>query len=168
MFEVPKPRQFHYEPRFYDPEKEKWEAVKKKYATEQESSSIDLQSSENGDLQSEDDVDLEYFQRKVREIERKRLEESHKLTVKDLFRKRAMPTFHYQPRFSDAGGGEGAEAMPAVEPSLAEKYRTQKHRIKIHRRFDIADSDYMKPAPSSRILLYGVIVFLLLMLIVWF
>ena len=32
MFEVEKPRRFHYTPRFYDPEKEKWEALKKKYA----------------------------------------------------------------------------------------------------------------------------------------
>ena len=36
MFEVAKPRRFHYEPRFYDPEKEKWEALKKKYAIEKE------------------------------------------------------------------------------------------------------------------------------------
>ena len=35
MFDVEKPRQFHYVPRFYDPEKEKWEALKKKYAIEQ-------------------------------------------------------------------------------------------------------------------------------------
>ena len=32
MFYTPKPRQFRYQPRFYDPEKEKWEALKAKYA----------------------------------------------------------------------------------------------------------------------------------------
>ena len=167
MFEVSKPRQFHYEPRFYDPEKEKWEAVKKKYAVDEGPEADSAQPSADSGQPSAGDEDLEYFERKVREIDRKRMQESHKLTVKDLFRKRAMPTFHYQPRFAD-GGGETGEALPAVDPTLAEKYRAHKHSIKIHRRFDISDSDYMKPAPSSRILLYGVIVFLLLMLIVWF
>ena len=36
MFYTPKPRQFRYQPRFYDPEKEKWEALKAKYALERE------------------------------------------------------------------------------------------------------------------------------------
>ena len=34
MFYTPKPRQFKYRPRFYDPEKERWEALKQKYADE--------------------------------------------------------------------------------------------------------------------------------------
>ena len=31
MFYTPKPRQYHYKPRFYDPEREDWELLKAKY-----------------------------------------------------------------------------------------------------------------------------------------
>ena len=166
MFEVPKPRQFHYEPRFYDPEKEKWEALKHKYDYPKQSE--DTTEPEGDEHTDTGDADLEYFERRVREIDRQRLEESHKLTFQDLFRKREMPKFNYQPRFANTGDEDGKEAIPDIEPTLAEKYRTQKHRIKIHRRFDISNSDYMKPVSSTKIFLYGIIVFLLLMLIVWF
>ena len=67
MFEVEKPRRFHYEPRFYDPEKEKWEALKKKYAIEQEK-----KASEAADTDKEEGAgvaDLDYFERKVRTMD---------------------------------------------------------------------------------------------------
>ena len=141
MFEVEKPRRFHYEPRFYDPEKEKWEALKKKYAIEQEK-----KASEAADTDKEEgagDADL------------------------DLFRKREMPTFNYQPRFSGTTTDtttEKKEDMP-VDDTLTEKYRQAKRQIKIKRRFDISDTNYMKPVSGTKIILYCFIVFLLLSLI---
>ena len=165
MFYTPKPRQFHYKPRFYDPEKERWEALKAKYALEKEleerrkesegtpeplgDSTLDAVEQLDGE-----DKDLEYFQRRVREINR---EDKHKgLTWKDLFRKREMPKFNYQPRFS-AAETEG-EKLGTGE-HIAE---FKKRGVKIKRRFDVTDPDYMKPIPAGRIMLYALLVCMLL------
>ena len=65
MFEVEKPRRFHYEPRFYDPEKEKWEALKKKYAIEKEKEEF-LKEAAKADSSSEDgESDLAYFEQRL-------------------------------------------------------------------------------------------------------
>ena len=165
MFEVEKPRRFHYEPRFYDPEKEKWEALKKKYAIEQEK-----KASEAADTNKEEgagDADLDYFERTVRTMDSEKRQRQSKLTVMDLFRKREMPTFNYQPRFSGTTTNTTAEKkedMP-VDDTLTEKYRQAKRQIKIKRRFDISDTNYMKPVSGTKIILYCFIVFLLLSLI---
>ena len=165
MFEVEKPRRFHYEPRFYAPEKEKWEALKKKYAIEQEK-----KASEAADTDKEEgagDADLDYFERKVRTMDSEKRQRQSKLTVTDLFRKREMPTFNYQPRFSGTTTNTTAEKkedMP-VDDTLTEKYRQAKRQIKIKRRFDISDTNYMKPVSGTKIILYCFIVFLLLSLI---
>ena len=165
MFEVEKPRRFHYEPRFYDPEKEKWEALKKKYAIEQEK-----KASEAADTNKEEgagDADLDYFESKVRTMDSEKRQRQSKLTVMDLFRKREMPTFNYQPRFSGTTTDtttEQKEDMP-VDDTLTEKYRQAKRQIKIKRRFDISDTNYMKPVSGTKIILYCFIVFLLLSLI---
>ena len=170
MFYTPKPRQFHYKPRFYDPEKERWEALKAKYALEKEleerrkesegtpeplgDSTLDAVEQLDGE-----DKDLEYFQRRVREINR---EEKHKgLTWKDLFRKREMPKFNYQPRFSGeatSGQDHGTTNMGTGE-HIAE---FKKRGVKIKRRFDVTDPDYMKPVPAGRIMLYALLVCMLL------
>lgn len=165
MFEVEKPRRFHYEPRFYDPEKEKWEALKKKYARDQEK-----KASEAADTDKEEgagDADLDYFERKVRTMDSEKRQRQSKLTLMDLFRKREMPTFNYQPRFSGTTTdttAEKKEDMP-VDDTLTEKYRQAKRQIKIKRRFDISDTNYMKPVSGTKIILYCFIVFLLLSLI---
>ncbi|MBO7576327.1 MAG: hypothetical protein J6T03_02545 [Bacteroidales bacterium] len=165
MFEVEKPRRFHYEPRFYDPEKEKWEALKKKYAIEQEK-----KANEAADTDKEEgagDADLDYFERKVRTMDSEKRQRQSKLTLMDLFRKREMPTFNYQPRFSGTTTdttAEKKENMP-VDDTLTEKYRQAKRQIKIKRRFDISDTNYMKPVSGTKIILYCFIVFLLLSLI---
>ena len=147
MFYTPKPRQFKYRPRFYDPEKERWEALKQKYADEhrvepvaggQESVAVDS-----------DDKDLEYFERRVRELDRS---ERGKLTWKDAFRKREMPTWNYQPRFAsteEEGTGEHIAHF-------------KKRGMSIKRRFDVSDTDYMKPVPAGRIMLYALLVCALL------
>ena len=110
-----------------------------------------VEFSEN--LESSDDKDLAYFQQRVREIDRK--EKRHGLTWKDLFRKREMPTFNYQPRFS----GAQESASQGTSEHIDE---FKKRNKKIKRRFDISDSDYMKPVPATRILLYVALVCLLL------
>ena len=146
MFYTPKPRQFRYRPRFFDPEKERWEALKQKYADEHGSSESGVQSSEDGRTE---DRDLEYFERRVRELDR---EEHGKLTWKDAFRKREMPTFNYQPRFAqteEEGTGEHLNKF-------------KKRGSKIKRRFDVSDTDYMKPVPAGRIMLYALLVCALL------
>ena len=157
MFYTPKPRQFHYTPRFYDPEKERWEALKQKYADEKALEELRAEAAEAGHdtpQQESDDVDLAYFQRRVRELDRK---EKHKgLTWKDMFRKREMPKFNYQPRFS-AAETEGEKI--GTGEHIAE---FKKRGVKIKRRFDVTDPDYMKPIPAGRIMLYALLVCMLL------
>lgn len=164
MFEVEKPRRFHYEPRFYDPEKEKWEALKKKYAIEKEKEEKKEESIERA---SEND-ELDYFEQRVKELDRQKREESSRLTWRDLFRKREMPKFEYQPRFQgkpvipeDPGNPEDSGNAEDSD-TLVQKYSAPRHKIKIKRRFDIADSDYMKPISGTKIILYTGIVCLLL------
>ena len=159
LFYIPKPRQFQYRPRFYDPEKERWEALKMKYAIEHmDESELPKPTETQENAAESDDVDLAYFQQRVREIDRK--EKRHGLTWKDLFRKREMPTFNYHPRFSGAqesasqGTGEHIDEF-------------KKRNKKIKRRFDISDSDYMKPVPATRIMLYALLAFLLIYWIVF-
>lgn len=167
MFEVEKPRRFHYEPRFYDPEKEKWEALKKKYAIEQE-----RKEAQEGKMAGDDD--LQYFEQRLKDLDKEERANASKLTWRDLFRKREMPRFHYQPRFVDgidtkATTESGKEQLPQNDDeSLADKYRAARHQIKIKRRFDISDSEYMKPISGTKIILYCFIVFLLISLIIAF
>jgi hypothetical protein len=146
MFYTPKPRQFNYRPRFYDPEKEKWEALKQKYADEraaaEAAAAVSASDAGEGD-------DLEYFQRRVRELDR---EKNRKLTWKDAFRKRDMPTWNYQPRFADSGEEGTGEHLQSFK----------KRGVNIKRRFDVSDTDYMKPIPAGRIMLYALLVCLLL------
>lgn len=172
MFEVEKPRRFHYEPRFYDPEKEKWEALKKKYAIRKELEESRLKKEEAAAKGEGQEEDLEYFEQRVRTIDRQKREESSRLTWRDLFRKREMPKFNYQPRFSDtavdirnSSSEQASQDVLNSADEVVEKYRQPNHKIKIRRRFDISDPDYMKPVSGTKIILYCFIVFLLLMVI---
>ena len=158
MFYTPKPRQFHYTPRFYDPEKEKWEALKQKYADERmlrEAEMSEPPAPTDSPEVMESDDELAYFQQRVRELDREEKRGGRGLTWKDFFRKREMPTFNYQPRFATATetNGEGI----GEHLSSFKKRNTQ-----IKRRFDISDKDYMKPIPATRIMLYTMLVCLLL------
>ena len=166
MFYTPKPRQFHYKPRFYDPEKERWEALKQKYADERlkrellEGSAAD--AADTTAATATGDADLEYFQRRVRELDSEERKKNSKLTWKDLFRKREMPKFNYQPRFSsnDEGGMMNDERQSAGTGERIAQFK--RSRLSIKRRFDITDTDYMKPIPAGRIMLYALLVCLLL------
>ena len=163
MFEVEKPRQFHYVPRFYDPEKEKWEALKKKYAAAQEKKD----ETPNADEQTngEGDADLEYFQQRVRDINREKVAKSSKLTWRDMFRKREMPKFNYHPRFDGSQTPQSDSNDVVDADNLANKYSQAKRQIKIRRRFDISDTDYMKPISGTKIVVYGFIAFILLLVV---
>lgn len=156
MFEVPKPRRFHYEPRFYDPEKERWEALKKKHAIQQEMEEAAKDGTESGS-------ELDYFERRVRSIDREQRQQAANLSWRDLFRRREMPQFSYKPRFNGENTTETTKSSEEV--TLSEKYRQPKRQIKIRRRFDISDTNYMKPVSGTKIILYGFLAFLLLSLI---
>lgn len=158
MFETPKPKQFRYKPRFYDPEKERWEALKQKYATQRMLENSDVTPSDTvADTESADtDKELAYFQQRVRDLDRK---ERSRLTWKDMFRRREMPKFNYQPRFS-SGSTETSN-----NSELAEHLADFKRRgIKIRRRFDDSDptDNTLKPVPAGRIMLYALLAFLLI------
>ena len=163
MFYTPKPRQFRYQPRFYDPEKEKWEALKQKYADErmlreaEETALADLPEEADAPVPTnQTDDELAYFQQRVRELDREEKRGGKGLTWKDLFRKREMPTFNYQPRFA-------TDTVAAPSEDGAERMHNFKQRTsKIKRRYDIGDKDYMKPIPATRIMLYTLLVCLLL------
>lgn len=173
MFETPKPKQFRYKPRFYDPEKERWEALKQKYADQRlinsELGELDSEltdESDNSELStpnSEIDKELAYFQQRVRELDR---EKRSKLTWKDMFRKREMPKFNYQPRFSSGSGVQSQELTDAsTNPGLAEHLSEFKRRgIKIKRRFGNEDpgDNTLKPVPAGRIMLYALLATLLI------
>ncbi|MBP3763610.1 MAG: hypothetical protein J6I49_07025 [Bacteroidales bacterium] len=152
MFYTPKPRQFRYQPRFYDPEKERWEALKLKYADERA-------AEEAAKNEAGDGADLEYFQRRVREIDREERRGKGGLTWKDMFRKREMPKFSYQPRFS-TDMQELAADLPDTATERVKEYK--RRTMKIKRRYDIADKDYLKPMPAGRIMLYAFLVCALL------
>jgi len=167
MFEVEKPRKFHYAPRFYDPEKERWEAKKKRYAIEQERTAA---NSREDDVADEGDGNtLEYFERRVAEVNREQRRQASRLTWKDLFRKREMPRFEYQSRLNIQESTTATQENPkdGEADTLTEKYRSPR-RIKIRRRFDISDTDYMKPISGTKIILYCFVVFLLVTLILKF
>ena len=166
MFYTPKPRQFHYRPRFYDPKREEWEQLKAKYRLEEglplddealrrqaAASAAAAETAPTGD----DDAELAYFQQRVRSLDRQEREAKQRLTIKDFFRKREKPQFHYVSRF-DAEGNL-LETPPAQVGDTVVKRR-------IKRRFDDEDDwDRLKPIPAGKIMIYALIVFLLLLFI---
>ena len=160
MFYTPKPRQFNYRPRFYNPEKERWEALKQKYADERMAAELLAQAEQTEatvDATDTSDAELEYFQRRVRELESKQRAKERGLTWRDLFRRREMPKWNYTPRFAATEGAE--KPRQSTGDHLAE---FKKRGVKIKRRFDVSDPDYMKPVPATRIMLYTLLVCLLL------
>lgn len=159
MFYTPKPRQFHYNPRYYDPEREKWEDIKQKYGYSDEDAKRPYVPGVEQSPEAEDagDAELRYFEEKVRAIERGERTSAAKFGWKDLVRRREMPQFHYTPRFQDDGTLK-EEAATAIRP---------KTKIKIGRRFDFDDEDYMKPMPAGKIMLYALLAAVLLYWIIF-
>ena len=158
MFYTPKPRQFHYRPRFYDPEKEEWEKLKTKYRLDNDLPLDDdeLRSQSQTNDQNVDE-DLEYFQRKVKSIERQERQNKQKIGLADMFRKREVPQFHYVSRFDSDGNIIDTTATPTKENAV---------KRRITRRFeDDDDFDRFKPVPAGKIMIYTLIVTFLLIFI---
>lgn len=151
MFPTPKPRRFTYRPRFYDPEKERLEAIRLRHADQAEA---DIAAPPIADSTTDT---LEYFEQRVRELDSADRKRNHKLTWRDMFRKREMPTFNYQPRFSGETNNEST--------NKSDQYKRRTTKIK--RRFDITDAEYFKPVPAGKIMLYTLLVCLLLYWIVF-
>jgi hypothetical protein len=122
MFYVPKPRQFNYRPRFYDPRKERLEALKRKYAPNPE-----------GATQEE----VEYFEQRVRKLEEEGNVKHSKLTWKDMFRKRKMPKFEYKSRFLTEEGAMSEKPETATEhvQQFKEEHTRIRRRLDYHKDF---------------------------------
>lgn len=161
MFYTPKPRQFHYTPRFYDPDKEDWEAIKKKYGYSEDtdkaapSSEPANASSASADSAISENEVLQRLERDIRDNERKEAQKRSKLGWKDLFKKREMPQFHYQPRFANNDGNVEAEQTAAHATATTKK--------RISRRFDIEDNKYFEPVSGTKIIFYVLLTCLLLL-----
>lgn len=139
MFDVRKPKQFHYQPRFYDPEKEKWENLKKKYAYRNEAKN-DTSGSEKSDediRRDELDAELAYFEQRVRE--------SYNLNRQTS--KLAKRSFLQNRKSDNKDLKDDSDVFT---------------RIRIKRRFDNSNDDYLKPVPARKILLYTLLILLLL------
>ena len=121
MFYVPKPRQFNYRPRFYDPHKERLEQLKRKYAKNPEGASQE---------------DVEYFEQRVREFDDESKTRS-KLTWKDMFRKREMPKFEYKSRFLTEEKAQTELSDTATErvKQFKEEHTRIKRRLDFHKDF---------------------------------
>lgn len=117
IFYVPKPRQFNYRPRFYDPRKERLEELKRKYAAHPDGASQE---------------DVEYFEQQVRELDNEK--QRSKLTWKDMFRKRQMPKFEYKSRFASEDALPATESRDTVQ-QFKEEHTRIKRRLDFHKDF---------------------------------
>lgn len=144
IFYTPKPRQFHYKPRLYDPDLEDLERRKRLYAAAAEEQLGASKPAEPEAVAEVADDDLEYFQRRVRELDGEERRSSAALSWRDLFRKRAKPEFHYRSRLQQEGG-EGDTAATASR---------QVTRRRMGRRFDFDDPQYFRPVSAGKIMLY--------------
>ena len=79
FFYTPKPRQFKYSPRFYDPEQEKFEELKAKYKLNHKYDSI----ADEGD-----NSELAYFRSRVKSFDRKK--NNSDFTLASIFKKKEM------------------------------------------------------------------------------
>ncbi|MDY5968973.1 MAG: hypothetical protein SPJ13_03015 [Bacteroidales bacterium] len=135
--------------------------MKHKYTAEKAAEDADAGTEEKAASTSANDGnDLEYYLRRVRQLDREDREKRSKLTPSDLLRKRKMPTFNYRPRFA---GDIGSESSTSPSGAESQEQRQHTRKRKMSRRFDIGDIDYMKPVPASKIMLYALAATLLLL-----
>lgn len=172
MFPTPSPRQFHYKPRFYDPDKEEWELTKLKYGYKEdpvthkriveEPVSDDRGSEAETSSTIDASSEVEYFDNLLKRMDEDERKAQSKLTLSDLFRKRKMPTFNYQPRFSgDQSVKDENGDVKQIYPQGQEIMERMRRR-KISRRFDMEDTEYFKPVPAGKIMIYVLLVFALI------
>lgn len=159
MFPTPKPRQFHYSPWYYDPKKEDLEKVRRKY---EKAASLSDESTSDVSV-GEDSSDVEYFEKRLRELDHKDREASRRLNASDLFRKREMPKFHYTPRYDVAQQNDTAKAE-ATDENQTIMQRIRQHKIR--HRFDMDSTDYFKPIPAGKIMIYTIAVLVMLLWVI--
>lgn len=179
MFPTPQPRRFQYKPRFYDPDKEEWELTKLKYGYSESKEKEAVAHPRNEELmegteqeqvsalRAEDSAkgvssELDYFEQRLRELDEEDRKKRSKLTVKDLFRKRKMPTFTYQPRFAAQEVADADSDEPVRIDRKGQEIMERMRRHRMGRRFDFDDDDYLKPIPATRIFVYAFIVLILI------
>ena len=156
IFYTPKPRQFHYKPRLYDPDLEDLERRKRLYAAAAEEQ-VSTAVKDDESQKEQGDADLEYFQRRVRELDAGERRKAAALSWRDLFRKREKPEFHYSSRLQQTADTEGEQS-------------TTGHTLKrgrIGRRFDFNDPQYFRPVSAGKIMLYAGLAAMLLIYILF-
>lgn len=155
FFYTPKPRQFKYQPRFYDPEQEKFEELKNKYKL----------TRNYEEMPKDENDDLVYFKSRVKSFDSKKRESD--FTLASLFRKKQMPTFNYKPRFlqetntdSQTVVNENGDTVSSIDQLKYSKKISFRRPIA----YDYEDeSPVAERMPISKILVYGTVIILLLL-----
>lgn len=155
FFYTPKPRQFKYQPRFYDPEQEKFEELKNKYKL----------TRNYEEMPKDENDDLVYFKSRVKSFDSKKRESD--FTLVSLFRKKQMPTFNYKPRFSQEANTD-SQTVANENGDTVSSIDQLKYSKKISFRRPIAydyedESPIAERMPISKILVYGTVIILLLL-----
>ena len=152
FFYTPKPRQFSYNPRFYDPEREKFEKLKAQYKLKNNYEKIPQTENE----------DLAYFQSKIKSFDNKQRNTS----IGNIFKKKEMPKFNYKPRFVN---GVDTMAETSNESNTTPTSIEQiEYRKKITFRRPIGydrddESPMAEPIPASKIFIYATVIIILLL-----
>ena len=154
FFYTPKPRQFNYNPRFYDPEREKFEDLKAKYKLK----------NNYDEISNVENDDLAYFQTKIKSFERNK--RNSNFSIGSLFKKKEMPKFNYKPRF--AQNCETPTGITAEKKENLSSVDQISYTKKISFRRPIAyDRDDESPMaehiPKSKIIIYGIVIVILLL-----
>lgn len=152
FFYTPKPRQFRYSPRFYDPEREKFEELKAKYKLDHN----------YDDIPTEGDSELAYFQSRVRAFDRKK--ETEGFGIGSIFKRKKMPTFNYKPRFSqDTTENVTKPETNNSNTSIDQISYTKKISFRRPIAYDYEDeSPIAESMPVSKIIIYAIVIVILL------
>ena len=148
FFYTPKPRQFKYSPRFYDPEREKFEELRNKY-------NLDTNYEKLSDATADE---LAYFKSKLKTYDKKK--NSSDFAWSFIFKKKEMPTFNYKPRF--------AENMTEEEKNKLTADNKVGYQKKISFRRPIAydyedESPMAEPIPFSKVIIYAIVIIIMLL-----
>lgn len=154
FFYTPKPRQFSYNPRFYDPEREKFEELKAQYKLNTNYEEIPQTGNE----------DLAYFQSKIKSFEDKK--RSTQTSIGSILKKKEMPKFNYKPRFVNGVDtmAESSNEVAATPTSIDQLEYRKKIAFRRPIGYDRDDESPMaEPIPASKIFIYVIVIVILLL-----
>lgn len=133
MFYTPKPRQFHYKPRLYDPEKEELEKLKAKYRIQQGlpidddlmREAVAKRDAQNQQMTADGETSAPNTTPINIDVNR----HIKPITLGDLIHKHEKPEFHYVSRF-DENGNLRTDIPPdmkgeAVKPHINRKFERE-------------------------------------------